>query len=321
VRNSFSCGFISSSSDSSLFASSESFITARYVIFGGYRLQVPSLLLVFLLFISSCSASANTWLSSQIQNRLKPTMWSSGVKKSSSVSAAPRTHTQQPIVTGTTVIGIKYQDGVMMAADTLASYGSLARYKDVRRIKIIGDKTLIGASGEISDFQSIMEMLDNMHQQDVNQDDGFTRTPAEIHSYLRAILYNRRNKGDPLWNQILVAGLKNDAPFLGYVDLIGTCYEENFVATGFGAYLAIPLIREKWDAQMSEGEARDLLEDCLRVLFYRDCRASNRIILAKVTKDGPIVSEPYELTTDWETANYDVRHAVPGLSAVDGSSW
>jgi 20S proteasome subunit beta 7 len=185
----------------------------------------------------------------------------------------------------------------------------------------IGDKTLIGASGEISDFQSIMEMLDNMHQQDVNQDDGFTRTPAEIHSYLRAILYNRRNKGDPLWNQILVAGLKNDAPFLGYVDLIGTCYEENFVATGFGAYLAIPLIREKWDAQMSEGEARDLLEDCLRVLFYRDCRASNRIILAKVTKDGPIVSEPYELTTDWETANYDVRHAVPGLSAVDGSSW
>jgi hypothetical protein len=54
------------------------------------------------------------------------------------------------------VIGIKYQDGVMMAADTLASYGSLARYKDVRRIKIIGDKTLIGASGEISDFQSII---------------------------------------------------------------------------------------------------------------------------------------------------------------------
>ena len=31
-----------------------------------------------------------------------------------------------------------------------------------------------------------------------------------------------------------------------YVDLIGTAYEENFIATGFGAYLAIPIIREKW---------------------------------------------------------------------------
>ena len=52
--------------------------------------------------------------------------------------AQPTKRTSQPIVTGTTVIGLKYQGGVMLAADTLASYGSLARYKDVRRIKKIG---------------------------------------------------------------------------------------------------------------------------------------------------------------------------------------
>ena len=37
----------------------------------------------------------------------------------------------------------------MMASDTLASYGSLARYKDMRRLKPVGDMTLIGASGEM----------------------------------------------------------------------------------------------------------------------------------------------------------------------------
>jgi 20S proteasome subunit beta 7 len=52
---------------------------------------------------------------------------------------------------------------------------------------------------------------------------------------------------------------------------------------GFGAYLAIPIIRERWHAAMDEGEARSLLEDCLRVMFYRDCRASSRIQIAKVT--------------------------------------
>lgn len=36
-----------------------------------------------------------------------------------------------PIVTGATVVGLKYKDGVILAADTLASYGSEARYKDV----------------------------------------------------------------------------------------------------------------------------------------------------------------------------------------------
>lgn len=231
----------------------------------------------------------------------------------------PHTRTQQPIVTGTTVLGIKYADGVMLAADTLASYGSLARYKNVQRIRKVNNNTLIGASGEISDFQKLMEMLETMNQEDANQDDGYTRTPSEYFNYLRAVMYQRRNKFNPLWNQLLLAGFSNQKPFLGYVDLIGTAYEEDFIATGYGAYLAIPLIRERWTADMSEGEARALLEDCLRVLYYRDCRASNRIQIAKATADGTLISEPYELTSDWETANYDVRHTSPAV--LDGSSW
>ncbi len=177
---------------------------------------------------------------------------------------------------------------------------------------------MVGASGEMSDFQSIMEMLETMNQADVNQDDGYSKTPAEIYSYLRAVMYQKRGKGNPFWNQLLIAGYR-DAPFLGYVDLIGTAYEENFIATGFGAYLAIPIIRDRWTANMNEAEARTLLEDCLRVMFYRDCRASSRIQIAKATKTGTLVSDPYELQTDWETANFDVRHSTPGMA--DGSSW
>mmetsp|Transcript_48526 Transcript_48526/g.35716 ORF Transcript_48526/g.35716 Transcript_48526/m.35716 type:complete len:252 (-) Transcript_48526:51-806(-) len=235
-------------------------------------------------------------------------------------STAPtRQHTTSPIVTGTTVLAVKYANGVMLAADTLASYGSLARYTNVRRLKAVGNNTIVGASGEISDFQTISEMLDNMHQDDVNQDDGYFHTPSEYYSYLRTVLYQRRNKFNPLWNQLLVAGYHQDKAFLGYVDMIGTAYEENYIATGFGAYLAIPLIRERWSADMTEGEARALLEDCMRVLYYRDCRAYNRIQLAKATSAGTLISEPYYITSDWETANYDVRHASAVIA--DGSSW
>ena len=163
-----------------------------------------------------------------------------------------------------------------------------------------------------------MERLDNQNQNDLNQDDGYTRNPAEIFSFLRAVMYQRRNKMNPLWNQLLVAGCRGGIPFLGYVDLIGTAYEENFIATGYGAYLAIPLIRERWHAEMDEGEARALMEDCLRVMYYRDCRASNRIQIAKATAEGTLISDPYELTSDWETANFDARHAT---HTGDGSSW
>jgi 20S proteasome subunit beta 7 len=55
-------------------------------------------------------------------------------------------------VTGSSVLAVKYDKGVMIAADTLASYGSLARYKDVRRIIPVGDRTIIGASGKWGSF-------------------------------------------------------------------------------------------------------------------------------------------------------------------------
>jgi len=48
------------------------------------------------------------------------------------------------------------------------------------------------------------------------------RTPSEFFNYLRVVTYGRRNKGNPLWNQLLIGGYNNGSPFLGYVDLIGT---------------------------------------------------------------------------------------------------
>ena len=168
-----------------------------------------------------------------------------------------------------------------MACDTLGSYGTLAKYKDLRRMAEVNEKCLIGAGGEYSDFQYIQSLLDELRTDDANLADGFTLSPAEIFSYLRVVLYNRRSKFNPLWNNLVVAGFTGGKPFLGTVDLIGTAFEDDLIATGFGAHLALPLMRKALDETpahlMEEGVARALLEDCLRVLFYRDCRALNRV--------------------------------------------
>lgn len=66
---------------------------------------------------------------------------------------------RQPIVTGTSVLGLRYKDGVMLATDTLASYGSLARFMDIQRLEKVGRNAVIGASGDMSDFQNVQHML------------------------------------------------------------------------------------------------------------------------------------------------------------------
>jgi hypothetical protein len=53
-------------------------------------------------------------------------------------TAAPaRQHTTHPIVTGTSVLGLVYDGGVLLAADTLLSYGSMAKAQNVQRLRII----------------------------------------------------------------------------------------------------------------------------------------------------------------------------------------
>jgi len=229
-------------------------------------------------------------------------------------AADATTHTTSPITTGTSVLAVKYRSGVLLAADTLVSYGSMAKYKNARRLLPVNSSTLIGGSGEYSDLQAVAELLERNALEDrctadsLYDERGNEECAKEVWSYLRAVMYNRRSKMNPLWNDLVVAGFaKNedgtvsDEPFLGMVDKIGTAYEDDILATGFGSYIALPLMREKYRKDMEEGEARALLEDCLRILFYRDCRALNRVQIAKVTRDGKcLVSEPYELDTYWD---------------------
>lgn len=230
---------------------------------------------------------------------------------------APTKRTTQPIVTGTSVLACKFDGGVMMCADTLGSYGSLARFVDVRRMKVVGKETLVGASGDYSDFQYISDLLDELAREERLRDDGASLTAPEIHSYLTRVLYNRRNKQDPLWNSLVVAGFKDGAPSLGTVDLIGTSYEEDHIATGFGSHLATPILRTRWAKDLTEAEARGLLEDCMRVLLYRDCRTINKIQFASIKADGATIAEPIVLDTKWDYASF----VHPKAGADTGGSW
>ncbi len=83
----------------------------------------------------------------------------------------------------------------------------MARFTDLRRIRAVNNQTIVAASGEYSDFQHIMKLLTELSVMDWEEDDGRQITPSECHSYLSRVMYNKRSKADPLWNQIVTAGL------------------------------------------------------------------------------------------------------------------
>jgi len=197
----------------------------------------------------------------------------------------------------------------------------MSKFENARRLVAIGNNVLLGGGGEYSDFTEVIQLLDEKRRLDQStcdslypEDHESTLNAEQTWNYLRVIMYNKRNKMNPFWNDLVIAGYTTrNEPFLGWVDKIGTTVSEKMIATGFGGYLAMPLMRERWTPHMTEGEARALLEDCMRILFYRDARASSRMQLAKITPPtatgadgtragGPtlLISEPYELETSWD---------------------
>ncbi|BEI89165.1 uncharacterized protein CcaverHIS019_0205270 [Cutaneotrichosporon cavernicola] len=238
------------------------------------------------------------------------------VSNSSMPTTAPVGHTQQPLVTGTSVIGLKYKDGVMLAADNLASYGSLARFRDIQRLHPLGTHTVLGAAGDMSDFQYLKKELDGLLREEeaLKLTDGHPPlAPKNIYTFLANLFYARRSRINPLWNACLVGGwdFEKDEPFLGYVDLLGTTYTAPTLATGFGMHLAQPLLREKFEATagvdgtgplMSAEEAEAVLNECMKVLYYRDARSINKYQIAKVTKNGVEISDSKSAPTVWDFA-------------------
>ncbi|KAK4153547.1 nucleophile aminohydrolase [Chaetomidium leptoderma] len=227
----------------------------------------------------------------------------------------PKTATQSPIVTGTSVIAIKFKDGVVMAADNLASYGSLARFTDVKRLRPFLSTSVVGFGGDVSDMQFLDRHLKELATDEAYEHEASSTTTdeggsgagegqlnaANLYKYLSKLMYRRRNDFDPLWNQILVAGLDAHAkPFLASVDLRGTTFTSPSLATGFGAMLAQPIMRryaatEEDAARLTREEAVNVIKECMKVLFYRDARSLDRYSIAVVTKDGVELSEDEQL--------------------------
>ncbi|XP_033725071.1 proteasome subunit beta type-4-like [Pecten maximus] len=217
----------------------------------------------------------------------------------------PAKRTMAPTVTGTSVLGLKFNGGVIIAADMLGSYGSLARYRNLSRLLKVNNSTVIGCGGDYADFQFLKSTITQRVIDEECWDDGFQYTPKSLFSWMTRVMYNRRSNFDPLWNTYVVSGMQDGEPFLGYVDKIGVAYEAPTVSSGYGSYIAQPLLRDAYEKNpnMTMAEAEQQIERCMKVLFYRDARSLNKYEVAVVTKDGAMVKSNVEAKANWEIAH------------------
>ncbi|CAF2392598.1 unnamed protein product [Rotaria sp. Silwood2] len=214
-----------------------------------------------------------------------------------------RTRTVTPIVTGSSVAAFVFNGGVILAADVLGSYGSLAKYRNLPRIHQVNDRTILALGGDLSDADYIKEAIDAKVEEDLVQEDGSEMTPLALYAWCTRLMYHRRTKLNPLLTSVVVAGIENNEPFLGRINDKGSAFKEFLIMTGIANHLAQGWIRTILENsnQLNKDQAEHLMDRIIKQLFYRDCRAFARYRVCIVTKDG-VEFKAKEVQPDWSLA-------------------
>ena len=222
----------------------------------------------------------------------------------------PIKHSKSVVYSGSSVIGLKYNKGIIIACDTRMSYGSsLSLVSTNERIKALNKRTLIGYSGEFSDMQETSRILNELILEDQLETNGKdTKGPVELGHYLSSLHYRKRNNLDPYLNSAIVGGIDfNGDIVLMQVDPFGTFLTANYFTTAFANYFACSLLRNNYPKNpndLTKDKALDLIMKCFEVLFYRDCNAGDTIQFKVMEKDNNGVPNiergVYKLKTKWE---------------------
>ena len=222
----------------------------------------------------------------------------------------PIKHSKSVEYSGSSVIGLKYNKGIIIACDTRMCYGSsLSLVSTKERIKVLNKRTLVGYSGEFSDMQETSRILEEIITKDYLETNGKNSLgPVELGHYLSSLHYSQRNRLDPYLNSAIVGGIDfNGDIVLMQVDPFGTFLNGNYFTTAFANYFACSLLRNNYPKNpnnLTKDKAIEIIMKCFEVLFYRDCSAGDTIqftVMEKGDNNIPKTEEgKMKLDTKWE---------------------
>ncbi len=186
-------------------------------------------------------------------------------------------------IPGATTIGVVFHDGVILASEKRATYGSFIVSKGVKKVFKITDQIGAACAGLVGDMQILtreVEAQSNLYSMDVGRKIS-VRSAAKL---MANILFNRRYA--PLITQTIVGGLDEDGPSLYVLDVLGSLIPDKYAVVGSGTEIAIGVLEEAYKEGMKLKEAKELVVKAIKSAISRDAMSGDGVDFLIITKEG-----------------------------------
>ncbi len=186
--------------------------------------------------------------------------------------------------TGTTTVGLRLNDAVVLATDRRVTSGYFIAHKIGKKIWKIDEHIAATMSGSVADVQKLLDRL-TYEARLYRIEHGRPATVKRIASLSSAIMFSAR----PfiLIAHIIIGGVDDEeGPQLYMVDWYGTVTrEDSFIATGSGSPIAVGVLEDGYREDMSLAEAVDLAIRAVHSAMKRDPGSGEGVDVA-VVKEG-----------------------------------
>ena len=183
---------------------------------------------------------------------------------------------------GATVVGISYNDGVILAADKRVSFGNFVVNKNIKKTFTVTDHVGAACAGMVADMQVLVrqvEALAKIRKLETRRE----VPPNSIAKLMSVIMFERRYF--PLLTQVIVGGI-NEKPEIYTLDPLGSVLPDNYAAVGTGAEGALGIMDAEFKPNMSEEAVSEFASRAIRSATQRDASSGDGIDILYVTRTG-----------------------------------
>ena len=185
---------------------------------------------------------------------------------------------------GATAVGIKASNGVVLAADKRMSYGGFIVSRNAKKIFPITNRAGAAVAGLYGDISGLMKIVDAEVR--IYESSYKTMMPLRsIAKFLSVILYS--SKYFPYLVEAIVGGIDGDGrPRVYVLDPVGAITEEDYIAVGSGATMALGVIEVEYREDLGVDGAKDLAVKAVRAAISRDAGSGDGADILVITDKG-----------------------------------
>lgn len=196
-------------------------------------------------------------------------------------------HAPRATSTGTTIVGVKYGNGVVIAADTRATSGPIVADKNCAKLHRLAPKIWCAGAGTAADT----EMVTLMTASNLELHSMATDREPRVVSAMQMLKQHLFKYQGHIGAYLIVAGVDPTGPGLFSIHAHGSTDIGHYMSLGSGSLAAMAVLESEWHDSLDREGAIKLASDAIQAGIWNDLGSGSNVdvCVMEVGKDSELL--------------------------------